>query len=232
MTGRRTNIDPALRVLDKNQAKFRRRKGSHLQSILDLEWIGNYRAQNVTVGSWQKERRKAGWKKSLKRPDLKNQKWNRKPLSEFVYRLQLVRLESIPRKERNEAIRLGREIYSDLVSTGCLRPFPGLEMVWVEVIATLAMQPPSLATPSGHVLEFGGFDSAWRYLLTGLSSTPRFNTEGNNWQGWRTKLGIDPRFALRESFLISMRNGWGIRGQYRWESHPAWSRSTGHFGVS
>lgn len=228
----RTNNDPAARVLANNQARFRRGEGSHLQSILEPEWIRHYRDQGVNVGSWQKERRKAGWKKSLRRPELKNKKWNRKPLSEFVYRLQLVRLETIPREEREEAIRIGRELYSDLVSTGCLRPFPGLELVWVEVVATLAMQPPSLATPGGNVLEFGGFDSAWRYLLTGLSSTPRFNTEGNHWQGWRAKLGIDPRFALRESFLIAMRFGWGIRGQYRWEAHPAWSTSAGPIGVS
>ena len=231
MAARRTNNDPAARVLENNRAKFRKPEGIHLQSILEPEWIRRYRVQGVSVGGWQKERRKAGWKKSLRRPELKNRKWNRKPLSEFVYRLELVRLEDIPREERLEAIEMGRKIYSELISTGCLRPFLGLEMGWVEVIATLAMQPPSLVTPAGQVLEFGGFDAAWRYLATGLSSAPRYNTEGNHWQGWRTKLGIDPRFALRESFLTSMRHGWGIRGRYRWEAHPAWLSSR-HPGVS
>jgi len=225
MTANRTNTDPAARVLENNQARFRKPKESHLQSVLDPQWIRSYRLQGVSVGLWQEERRKAGWRKELERPELKQKKWKRKPLSESVFRLELVRLEDIPKQERHEAVELGRKIYYDLISTGCLRPFLGIEMVWVEVIATLAMQPPALATPSGQVLDFGGFDSAWRYIATGLSSTPRYNTEGKHWQGWRAKLGIDPRFALRESFLIAMRHGWGIRGRYRWEEHPAWRSS-------
>ncbi len=225
MTRSRTNSDPAARVLENNQARFRKPKESHLQSVLCSDWIRSYRMQGVTVGAWQRERRRAGWRKAGRRPESKNKHWKRKPLSESVYRLELVRLEDLPKAERKEAIAMSRMIYEDLILTGCLRPFLGVEMVWVEVIATLAMQPPELFTPSGQVLEFGGFDSAWRYILTGLSSVPRYNNEGKHWQGWRTKLGIDPRFALRESFLVAMRQGWGIKGHCRWESHSAWQSS-------
>jgi len=216
-------VDPALRVPLKNRKRFRRDQAQDVQSTLCLDWIKLHRLEGLSVGLWLADSKSVGYRKKnfptqseIKQPNIK-----RKPKVETVYRLPLVRLESLPKMIWSEASEMARIIYGELIVTGCLQSFPGIEALWIEVIASIAVQPPEMITPSEktgfQTLQFGGFDSAWRYLLTGFSSN-----KTKSFSGWREKIGKDPTYCLRESFLISMRRGWGIREAYRWENHRHW----------
>jgi hypothetical protein len=172
--------------------------------------------EGVEVGTWHRQARKTNWKRNAARKEI------------FV--LAPVPLERIPKDVLSPAIELARHIYRDLLMTGCLKARPQVEMLWVEVVATLALQPALLEIPSARVpLEFGGIENAWKYLATGLESVSKYSPGGNHWAGWRSKMGDHPFYCLRESFLRSMRGGWGVRSHSRWENHSLewlyWERS-------
>jgi hypothetical protein len=253
MTGNKKNY-PASRVLHERRCKFRKPKGEHLQSLLDRDWIDKNRKAGVSVGLWRRSVQEMSWRRAewqraredawLARKDSfgntlgKKDKQPRKvkPPRQSVYDLTLIPLEKLTRSAGyadvcRDAVDLARFLTEDLKRTGDLRNMtpadPCLEVSgrWVEVCATLALQPFELQTPSGQVLDFGGIDGAWRYLATGLSSGPRQSSTGQGFAGWRSKLGIDPLFALREKFLISMRRGWGVHGRNRWDTWPEWRKN-------
>jgi len=133
-------------------------------------------------------------------------------------KLEEVTFDEIPALVRKEAAVQARWIVGDLRPDGIIGA--GTDPLrWVSVLSTLALQPKQVLTPDGQVnLELGTWDTALRYIRTGLWSVRR-----KGFEGWRVKLARDPRFALRASFLQSMRQGWGILGEHRWHTwNPAW----------
>ena len=133
-------------------------------------------------------------------------------------KLQEVPFDLIPSLVRREAAVQARWIVGDLRPDGVIGA--GTDPLrWISVLSTLVLQPKEVLTPDGAVkLELGTWDSALRYIRTGLWSIRR-----PTFEGWRAKLARDPRFALRASFLQSMRQGWGIPGEHRWHTwNPAW----------
>jgi hypothetical protein len=133
--------------------------------------------------------------------------------------LPLVELQDVPPLVRLEAEAQARWIVMDFAQEGEVGE--GVDpMRWIEVLCTLALQPAIVTTPCGLELELGRWDAVLRYIRVGLASTPRATFEG-----WRRKLGRDPRYALRANFLKAMRLGWGIRGESRWPEHSPWQPS-------
>ena len=133
-------------------------------------------------------------------------------------KLHEVPFDQIPSLVRREAAVQARWIVGDLQPDGIIGA--GTDPLrWISVLSTLVLQPKSVMTPDGQVeLELGSWDTALRYIRTGLWSIRR-----PSFEGWRVKLARDPRFALRASFLQSMRQGWGILGEHRWHTwNPAW----------
>ena len=130
--------------------------------------------------------------------------------------LPVVKLQDVPLLVRQEAEAQSRWIVMDYAQEGEVGE--GVDpMRWIEVLSTLVLQPEMVRTPCGLELELGRWDAVLRYIRVGLASTPR-----PTFEGWRRKMGGDPRYALRANFLKSMRLGWGIHGEYRWAQQTHW----------
>ena len=131
-----------------------------------------------------------------------------------------VEFQDIPELVRREATAQARWIIAELAQDGVIGA--GTDPLrWISVLSTLVLAPKQVVTPDDQVkLELGSWDNALRYIRTGFWSIRR---EG--FEGWRVKLCRDPRFALRATFLQSMRQGWGVRGEHRWHTHSPWQAS-------
>lgn len=131
--------------------------------------------------------------------------------------LELLHLADIPPIVRREAAAQARWIVARLEQEGEINQ--GVDPVrWIQVLSTLVLSPAEFETPDGFVLRIGGsWDSVLRTILVGLSSGAR-----KGFPGWRSMLGKDPRYALRATFLKSMRLGWGVKGEERWRSQQTW----------
>ncbi len=139
------------------------------------------------------------------------------PRSRPFAQLELVHLADIPPLVRREAAAQARWIIERLEQEGEIGQ--GVDPVrWIQVLATLVLMPAELKTPDGFNLVIGrSWDSVLRTILCGLSSNAR-----RGFPGWRAMLGKDPRYALRATFLKSMRLGWGIHGEERWRAQQTW----------
>lgn len=139
------------------------------------------------------------------------------PRSNPFAQLDLIHLADIPPLVRREAAAQARPIVARLEQEGEIGQ--GIDPVrWIQVLSTLVLAPAELVTPDGFVLSIGGsWDSVLRTIGSGLASNAR-----RGFPGWRSMLGKDPRYALRATFLKSMRLGWGIYGEERWRAQQTW----------